>query len=109
MRLRRYRPVHLLLAENALMILDKIHSCLISRTTPPPHMIEAITETIHAGIRPREYLQTLNTIMVRGSLSQKGAIKKFRALLPSHTCLRSNHGNVFLTLENGLAYVKVGS
>jgi 4-coumarate--CoA ligase len=86
-------PAFLSSADDAPAILDRIYSCQISVTTLPPRMIEAITATIHAGIRPRDYLQTLNTIMVGGSPSRKEAIEEFNALLPSHTLLRSGYGS----------------
>ncbi|THC87079.1 hypothetical protein EYZ11_013475 [Aspergillus tanneri] len=86
-------PLYLSNCDDAPTILDKIQSFGLSVTTLPPRTMEAIITTINAGVRSREALQSLNTIMVGGAPSRKEAVQEFAALLPSHTRLRSGYGS----------------
>ena len=85
-------------AEDAPTILDKIQSFDITMTTLPPRKIEEITTAIHAGIRPRETLQSLNTVVLGGAPSRKETVEAFTALLPSHARLRTGYAST----ESGL-------
>ena len=91
-------PAHLSAADDAMTILDRIQSSGITITTLPPRTIEAITAAIHTGVRSRESLQCINTVMVGGSPSRKEALEAFAALLPSHAVLRC----VYASTETGI-------
>ena len=80
-------------ADDAATILDKIQSFDITMTTLPPRTIEDITAAIHTGIRSRETLQSLDTVVLGGSPSRKEAVEAFAALLPSHARLRAGYAS----------------
>ena len=80
-------------ADDAPTILDRIQSSSSEFIFLTPPMMEAVTAALHAGIRSRETLQSLNTVFVGGSTSRTGAVEAFAALLPSHARLRSVYGS----------------
>ena len=80
-------------ANDAPTILDRIQSFGITMTTLPPRTIEDITAAIHAGIRSRETLQSLDAVVLGGSPSRKEAVEAFAALLPSHAHLRAGYAS----------------
>ena len=86
-------PAYLSSAYDAPTILDIIESAAIAIITLPPRIIEAITAAIHAGIRSKETLRSLNTVFFGGSPSQKEALKAFSALLPSQARLISAYAS----------------
>lgn len=64
-------------ADDAPTILDQIQSFRISWALLPPRMMEAVTAAIRDGIRSRETLQSLKSIVVAGSPSRTQAVKAF--------------------------------
>ena len=80
-------------ADDAAMILDKIQSFGITMTTLPPRTIEDITDVIYAGIRSKETLQSLDSVVLGGSPSRKEVVEAFAALLPSHARLRAGYAS----------------
>ena len=91
-------------AVDAPTILDRIQSFGITMTMLPPRTIEDITATIHAGIRSRELLQSLDTVLLGGSPSRKEAVEAFAALLPSHARLKAGYAST----EAGLITMTTG-
>ena len=91
-------------ADDAPTILDRIQSFGITMTTLPPRTFENITTVIHTGIRSRETLQSLDTVVLGGSPSRKEAVEAFAALLPSHARLRAGYASTeagLITMTSG--------
>jgi len=86
-------PAYISNYDDEISIIDRIQSCGISVVQLPPRTMEAITAVITKGIRPRESLASLNTILVGGATSRKEGVDQFAAVLPSHVLLRSGYGS----------------
>lgn len=86
-------PAYISNYDDELSIIDRIQSCGISVVQLPPRTMEAITAAIKAGIRSRESLHSLNTVLVGGATSRKEGVDQFAAVLPSHVLLRSGYGS----------------
>ncbi|EER26813.1 putative NRPS-like protein biosynthetic cluster [Coccidioides posadasii str. Silveira] len=86
-------PAYISNYDDELSIIDRIQSCNISVIQLPPRTMEGITAVIKAGIRSRESLQSLSTILVGGAASRKEGVDQFASILPSHVLLRSGYGS----------------
>lgn len=86
-------PAYISNYDDELSIIDRIQSCGISVVQLPPRTMEAITAAVNAGVRSRESLQSLNTVLVGGATSRKEGVDEFAAVLPSHVLLRSGYGS----------------
>jgi len=86
-------PMALTSVDDALSLLDKIKALSISQIQLPPAVMENMTDAINSGLRSREALQSLSTVLVGGTFSRKVSVTEFAALLPSHTRLRTGYGS----------------
>ena len=86
-------PMALTCVDDALSLLDRIQALSISQIQSPPALMESMTEAINSGLRPREALQSLSTVLIGGTFSRKVSVEAFAALLPSHTRLRTGYGS----------------
>lgn len=86
-------PMALTSVDDALSLLDKIHALKISQIQLPPSLMENMTDAINSGLRPREVLDSLSTVLVGGTFSRKVSVEAFTALLPSYTRLRTGYGS----------------
>ena len=86
-------PMALTCVDDALSLLDRIQALSISQIQSPPALMESMTEAINSGLRPREALQSLSTVLIGGTFSRKVSVDAFAALLPSHTRLRTGYGS----------------
>jgi 4-coumarate--CoA ligase len=86
-------PMALTSVTDAPTFLDRIHAGSISQIQLSPAMMESMTETINSGLRPKDYLKSLSTVLVGGTFSRKVSVEEFMALLPDHTHVRTGYGS----------------
>lgn len=86
-------PMAITSVEDAPTLLDRIQALRISQIQLLPALMESIIDTINSGLRSREALQSLSTVLIGGTFSRKDSVTEFAALLPSHTRLRTGYGS----------------
>jgi 4-coumarate--CoA ligase len=86
-------PMALTSVTDAPTFLDRIQAGSISQIQLSPAMMESMTETITSGLRSKDCLKSLSTVLVGGTFSRKVSVEEFMALLPSHTRVRTGYGS----------------
>ena len=85
-------PVSVTSVDDAPTLLEKIQAGRCSQIQLPPALMEAMTDAINSGLRSRETLQSMETILIGGTFARKDSVAAFTAILPSHTRLRTGYG-----------------
>lgn len=86
-------PAYFTSVEDVPTILDRIQFFGITLIQLAVPMMDGFMDVIGAGIRSRETLQSLQSVLVGGAPSRKDGVKAFAALLPSHVLMRSGYGS----------------
>ncbi|KAI0528354.1 hypothetical protein GGR58DRAFT_353209 [Xylaria digitata] len=86
-------PAYFTSAGDAAQILDLVQSFGITLIQLAVPMMEGFIAAIHAGVRSRDTLKSLQSVLVGGAASRKEGVEAFAALLPPHAILRTGYGS----------------
>ncbi|KAF2967575.1 hypothetical protein GQX73_g5991 [Xylaria multiplex] len=86
-------PAYFTSAGDAAQILDLVESFGITLIQLAVPMMEGFIAAIHAGVRSRDTLRSLQSVLVGGAASRKEGVEDFAALLPRHAILRTGYGS----------------